>query len=98
MEQCDKYRKALAKILRSIDKEHEPIEVVCVVGRPLSDWGDNPQYREESVAAMEKKHIRVVLYQELIDSAERSYQAFLEKKKEAGRIFDLIQKIDSPSR
>ena len=98
MEQCDKYRKALAKILRSIDKEHEPIEVVCVVGRPLSDWGDNPKDRDESVAAMEKKHISVVLYQELIDSAERSYQAFLEKKKEAGRIFDLIQKIDSPSR
>lgn len=95
MKQCDKYRKALAKILRNIDRDHEPIEVVCVVGRPLSDWGDIPKDRDESIAAMEKKHIRVVLYQELIESAERSYQAFLEKKKEAGRIFELIQKIDS---
>ena len=45
---------------------------------------------------MEKKHIRVVLYQELIENAERSYSAFLEKRKEAGRIFELIQKIDNP--
>lgn len=96
MEQSDKYRKALTKILTSTGKEHEPIEVVCVVGRPLSDWGDNPKDRDESIASMEKKHIRVVLYQELIQSAERSYQAYLEKRKEAGRIFELIQRIDQP--
>ena len=94
MEQSDKYRKALQKILLKIHKDHEPIEVVCVVGKPLSDWGDSPKEREESIASMEKKHIRVVLYQELIESAERSYQAYLDKKKEAGRIFELIQRID----
>jgi hypothetical protein len=96
MEQSDKYRKALGKILKTIGKDHEPIEVVCVVGKPLSDWGDNPRDRDESVASMEKKHIRVVLYQELIQNAEWSYQAYLGKKREAGRIFELIQKIDQP--
>ena len=96
MEQCDKYRKALRKILETTGKSHEPIEVVCVVGKPLTDWGESPKDREESLASMEKKHIRVALYQELIENAEKSYSAFLEKKKEAGRIFELIQKIDSP--
>jgi hypothetical protein len=94
MEQVDKYKKALRKILDIQQKSHEPIEVICVVGRSLSDWGDNPIYREESVASMEKQQIRVVLYQELICNAEKSYEAYLKKKKEAGRIYDLIQQID----
>ncbi len=97
MAQCDKYRKALFKILETIHQDHEPIEVVCVVGKPLKDWGENPKDRDESIASLEKKHIRVVLYQELINSAEKSYQAYLDKKKEAGRIYELIQKIDQPN-
>ncbi|MGE4519528.1 MAG: ATP-binding protein [Desulfobacteraceae bacterium] len=94
MEQCDKYRNALKKILEATDKSNEPIEVVCVVGRPLKDWDNNPDSKEESIGSLEKKHIRVVLYQELIESAEKIYQAYLEKEKEAGRIYELVQKID----
>jgi len=96
MEQTDKYQNALRKILESISgREHEPIEVVCVVGRPLSNWENNPGSKQQDIAAMEKKNIRIVLYQELIENAEKSYQAYLNKKKEVGRILDLIQKIDS---
>lgn len=96
MRQSDKYRKALSKILKNINRGDEPIDTICVLGKPPSDWENNPKNRDEAVAAMEKMHIRVVLYSELIESAGRSYQAYLDKQKEAGRIFELIQRIDQP--
>ena len=95
MRQCDKYRKALRKLLDVSGKTNEPIEVICIVGKPLSDWGNgNPTDREESRLSLQPKNIRVVMYNELIETAEKSYQAYLNKKIEAGKIYDLIQKID----
>ena len=45
--------------------------------------------------SLAEKSIRVVLYHELIEDAYRSYQAFLEKNKEADRVYQLIQNIES---
>ena len=90
--QVDKYRNALRKLVRQIGK-YEPVEVVCLVGKPLSDW-ETPEQEEESRRSMAVKNIRVVLYQELIADALQSYGAFLEKNREAGRVYQLIQEID----
>jgi len=95
LKQCDKYRKALRKLLDHQGHTTQPIEVICVIGRPLIDWGDNPTEREKSVQLMAIQNTRVVMYQELIESAGRSYKAYLTKKKEAGRIYDLVQRIES---
>lgn len=95
LKQCDKYRQALKKILEAAGKSNEPIEVICVVGRKLKDWNDNPSDRKETDDYMARKSTRVVMYQELIANAEKSYSSFLEKEREAGRIFNLIQGIDS---
>ena len=79
-------------LIRQIGK-YEPIEVVCLVGKRLSDW-ETPEQAEESRRSMAVKNIRVVLYQELIADALQSYEAFLEKNREAGRVYQLIQEID----
>ena len=91
LEQVDKYRNALRKLIQATGK-NEPIEVVCIVGKPLKQWA-NPEQEEESRRLLSAKNIRVVLYQELIEDAYHSYEAFLEKHKEASRVFDLIQAI-----
>lgn len=91
--QVSKYRNALKKILEADGKGHEPIEVVCLVGRVCSDWID-PATEQESRDGLEKQHIRVVRYQELIEDAYGKYQAFLEKSEEAGRIYKLIRNIE----
>ncbi len=91
--QVSKYRNALKKILEADGKGHEPIEVVCLVGRPCSDWID-PATEQESRDGLEKQHIRVVRYQELIEDAYGKYQAFLKKSEEAGRIYKLIRNIE----
>jgi len=93
IEQVVKYRDALHKILVKSGKEAEPIEIVCLVGMPLSDWG-SPRDREESRRMLDVKSIRVVLYQELIEDAYRSYQTYLEAKADTGRINKLVEAID----
>lgn len=90
--QVDKYRTALQKLLEEVNKE-EPVEVVCIVGKLLRQW-TNSREREISRRSLAEKSIRVVLYHELIEDAYRSYQAFLEKNKEADRVYQLIQNIE----
>ncbi|QHZ55834.1 ATP-binding protein [Brevibacillus sp. NSP2.1] len=94
MEQVTKYRDALRKVLIETGKEYEPIEIICIVGKQLSDW-TNESKREESARALASYNARVVLYKQLIDDSYNSYQSFLEVNKEAGRVSRLIQEIDN---
>lgn len=91
--QVDKYRRGIQKLLKAAGRSNESVAFVCVVGKELSDWTDD-KAREESAKIMEQKNARVVMYQELIDDAYQTYKLFLDKKKEAGRIFELIQNIE----
>lgn len=92
MEQVLKYHEALRKILKEARKDREPIEIICIVGKNLRNWTDEANQRA-SEQSLDAKNIRVVLYQQLIEDAYRSYGAFLEKNKEAGRIAQLIASI-----
>ena len=93
--QVDKYRNALRKLIQETGK-NEPIEVICIVGERLKQWETSEQ-EEESKRSLAAKNVRVVLYGELIEDAYRTYQAFLEKNKEAGRVYQLIKDIDTES-
>lgn len=93
--QAQKYYRALRKVLREVGSENEPIEVVCLVGKPCSDWDNDPVLEERSRLALEKQDIRIILYRKLINDAYITYQEYLEKNQEAGRILKLIQSIDT---
>lgn len=94
LEQVEKYRLALRRLLVNSGEHHPRIEVVCVVGEDLTDW-DAPDGREESAKMLAPKNIRVVTYLELIHNAERAYQAFLEENQRAGRLVRLLTAIDA---
>ncbi len=95
MEQVDKYIQALNKQLQlQTPNESSSIEVVCLVGRELSDW-ENPARRQMSERSMEARNIRVITYQQLIRDAEASYQKYREKSKDKGRIKKLLDEIES---
>ena len=89
--QVDRYRTALRKLIRATGK-NEPIEVVCIVGKPLKEWDDS-ENQEASRRSLAAKDIRVVLYDELIENAYRSYQTFLEKNRKASDVYKLIKEI-----
>ena len=93
IDQFDKYRIALQKLLDATDKSSEMIEVVCIVGRPLKDW-DNDRMKAESVESLKAKSARVVTYDTLIENAQSSYRDYLSKRKEAGRVYELIQELE----
>lgn len=76
------------------NRDNEPIEAVCLVGKPLSNW-DTEDERNKSQNSLAQLGIRVVLYKELIDNAEKAYKKYLDvKKEESGRVFKLIQSLD----
>lgn len=93
MKQVAKYSEALRKLVRASGK-NEPVEAVCIVGKPLTQWTDAEQ-EERSRRTMAEQNVRVVLYDELIEDAYRSYQTFLDKNREAGRVYRLIQNIET---
>jgi hypothetical protein len=92
--QVEKYKKALRKLLNEVGSI-EPIEVICLVGKPLTNWA-TPDDRLVSQNSMAQLGIRVVLYQELINNAYRAYSKYLERSAEAsGKLSALIQSLDS---
>ena len=93
MGQVDKYRTALTKILETVGRGNEPVEVVCLVGRKLRQW-TNPAEENMSRRSLGEKGIRVVMYQQLIEDAYASYKSYLDKSTDAGRVIKLIQSIE----
>ncbi|MCY3551262.1 MAG: hypothetical protein OXH39_12450 [Candidatus Poribacteria bacterium] len=80
-------------MLRRADR-NEPIEVVCIVGESHEDW-DDPEGLEQAKTTMAAENAHLVFYRQLIDDAERNYQAYLDKNKELGRIYNIINSIDT---
>ncbi len=91
--QVDRYRSALRKLLMQSGKESPNIDTVCVIGQDLRDWA-NPDGRKESEETLKGKNIRIVTYQALIENAYRAYQDFLERSEKAGRIIELLDRIE----
>ena len=92
--QVDNYRNALEKLVKETGK-NEPVEVICIVGKPLKQWDISEEKEEESKRSMAEKNIRVIFYKELIENSYRTYNAFLEKNQDAGRAFRLIKSIEA---
>lgn len=92
--QVMKYWSAMRKLLAAMGRANEPIEIVCVVGRELSDW-QTPDGREASERALSAYNARVIMYQGLIDRAYQAYQEYMERNAEAGRLSRLISQIET---
>lgn len=91
--QVSKYYTAAEKILNAAGRGNEPIEIVCVVGRQLSDWKNSPTGEQRSREILGASQARVVMYDELIENALQSYQDYVDSTNEAGRVYRLIQRI-----
>lgn len=92
VQQVMKYRAGVTQVLESRQQADDPLEFICIIGRPLSDWS-NPGGREVSKKTLEGTGARVVMYEELIQHAQQAYQDYLDREEEAGRIYRLIDSI-----
>ena len=92
-DQVSKYYTAAEKILSAAGKGHEPIEIVCVVGKRLRDWDDSDTGEKRSREILRASQARVVMYDELIENALQAYQDYVDGADKAGRVYRLIQRI-----
>ncbi len=91
--QIDNYRSTLQKLLVETGQYHDPIEIVCVVGRKPTDWSEF-NGRPTSDRILGAINARVVMYQQLIENAMRAYSDFTQKQDKAGRVYKLIREIE----
>lgn len=92
--QIEKYHAAVSKVLESDnDLRNDPLEFICVIGKPLRDWSNPRQSRQGSMKRLAALDARVVMYDELINNAEKAYQDYLAKQKKAGELYKLITSI-----
>ena len=89
IEQVNKYRTALEKCLKSAQKEKEPIEIVCVLGKYPTDWEDSKMQ-----AMLKSIDARIVLYNNMVDQAYKVYKQYLDEHKKAGRLTEFLERLN----
>lgn len=91
LEQVMKYDSAIKKVL--VDANKEPVyDIIVVLGQPVD--GDNSvAHREQVAGALKAFHARVVYYTELINNAYAAYSDFLEQRRKAQPLIDILDRL-----
>lgn len=92
-DQGNKYKNGLRKLLVQHGRENEPIEVVFLIGNWPKYWEDKEQ-RYQNRETLRQKNMRVLLYNELLNNANRIYKEYLKKREDTGRIQQLLSSIE----
>ena len=94
-QQARKYIDALDReIKKDTSESRYPIEAVCLVGRLPTGW-DDAETKKRDEDALRIQSIRVMTYDELIESAFSAYSKFIEASAGVGRLRQLIDNIRS---
>ena len=88
-----KYKRALEKIFTGMPSESGPIDIICLIGKPCSDWYTDEEERE-SRRSLATRGIRVILYKALIQESYQTYSKYFDEHKKASRISNLLDAID----
>lgn len=85
--QVEKYTNALRKCLENTGEKNPTIESICVVGRDAL-----PNFNRAN-EILEPSNARVITYDQLIHHAQISYQEYIDKNTQVGKIRKLIDKL-----
>jgi len=91
--QVAKYQAKMEQLLTGMGRTTEPYEIICLVGKDLSDWSV-PRGRKTSFDMLKSVNARVMTYQELIGNAKRAYSEYLDASRDASKIFGILKAID----
>ena len=92
--QIRKYRSGMLKILQSSGKPHEPVEFVCLLGKPPSEWNDD-NGKETVENVLKADNARYVNYDELLENSFEAYSDYLEQAKLIDRLGKVIGAIEN---
>lgn len=90
--QVKKYSNALTKCLSSFGKENEPIEVICLLGKPLKESKEpgNIEFIKDQLASV---NARIMMYNTVINDSLKSYQEYLDKRKDLSELRQIIDSL-----
>ena len=91
--QIEKYRSGLTKVLAAAGTPHEPIEFVCLMGRPPSEWS-NPNGQALVEDTLKVQNARYVNYDELLKNSYQAYSDYLRQAKVVKGLGKVIGAID----
>jgi len=89
VDQLQKYRNALEKVLKRFPDEPQDIEVIAILGRPIAN-----ATQEQVSRALGGLNARVILYDQLIKDTQRSYADYLKANRELSRISAVLDQLD----
>lgn len=87
--QIDKYRSALKKCLKAIDRENEPISAICIIGEGVLPPEISLKEANDKLAGSG----RIITYDTLIHNALDSYSEYLDREAKVGKLRSLIDQI-----
>lgn len=87
--QIDKYRSALKKCLKSIDRENEPITAICIIGEGVLPPEMSLKEANDKLAGSG----RIITYDTLIHNALESYSEYMDREARVGKLRALIDQI-----
>lgn len=92
--QVGKYRSATLKMLEQSNLEREPIEIVCVLGKPPREWSDygGPEVVRKTLEAQDARYVH---YDQLLHNAFEAYSDYSEKQKHVSRLAQVIRNIEN---
>ena len=91
--QVEKYRTGIRKTLDSSGRQHEPIEFICLLGAPPSEW-HSPDGKSVVEKTLEVQGARYMTYNALLDNAFGAYRDYLAKTKHIDRLSTVMNALD----
>lgn len=91
--QIEKYYYGVRRELQQIGHTEESVEIVIVLGREPSGWGELER-RQGFIRSLEQYNARVVLYKEILADAKSGYQQYLQFEDTRSRLSDVMHAID----
>ena len=91
--QIDKYRSAVLKLLKDSTQPDWPLEIIVLLGRQPREF-ETVEGAETARRLLDAYHMRIVYYNQLLSSARGAYQDYLDKHKEIDRLWQIFAEID----
>ena len=91
--QVRKYRNGVKKILDKSEYANWPIEIICLLGTfpPEYKEADGPKQVKDALDAVDA---RIVMYDQLVDSAQKIYSDYLTAHKKVDKLSGIFDSID----
>ena len=94
-----KYYSGFRSGFEAIGEDNPQIEIVCVLGKWPREYTDRSMTKRQMDDTFKAIECRIVLYEELIDKAYKSYSAYFNKKKElSDRLSNMTKLVGTQKR